>query len=134
MESKNGLMELFIWESGNRISQMESENSHILMETTTKVSGKKTKQTEREFIKEKMEDIMKGLGKMMNLMDLAPKNGEMVIFIKENLIKGRNRAKEFIVGQMDHSMMACGMKGRLKDMENIGTMMEEFMKGNGKRI
>ena len=134
MEFKNGLTEQHIWDNGNKINQMVLENLLTLMEIIMKAHGKITRQMEMEFIVEKMEDIIKVSGKMINLMDMVSNNGVMVIFIKEILIKAKNKAKELIAGQMDHNMMVIGIMEKYKVLENISIMMEEFFKDNGNKI
>ena len=67
-------------------------------------------------------------------MDMVSNYGVMVIFIKEILIKAKNKAKVLIAGQMDHNMMVIGIMEKYKVLENISIMMEGFFKDNGNKI
>ena len=134
MEFKNGLTEQLTWANGKITNQMGRENSHILMEISTKASGKIIKPMVKADITEKQVVIMRELGKMMSLKVMELRSGEMEIYTKETSLEDINKVKETTIGRMDQSTKVNGMKEKLKDMDNTNIMMEGYMKAIGSRI
>lgn len=62
-------------------------------------------------IKEKMDKYMMVNGKIVRNMDMENINGLMVVIIKVNMYKVKNKVKELCIIQVDKFMMDNGMKG-----------------------
>lgn len=73
--------------NGNMIWQMDMVNLFTLMEIFMKEIGKIKRLMEMEYIKRKVEQDMRALGKMINNMVLEKSYGQMAQFMKANLIK-----------------------------------------------
>ena len=69
MESRPGLMEPSILDSGVRIGHMEKESLYTLMVTSTMVFGPMTKQMAWEYISMSMEHSIKVSGRMISNME-----------------------------------------------------------------
>ena len=134
MEYKNGLMEQIMSGNGKTINPMEKVNSLIPMAITMKDTGKIIKHMAKEFIIEPMGATMMAIGLMINHMVLACKNGETEIFIKDRFFQVKKKEKAHTDGQMVQCILANGDKEKLMVMDSTDTLMEEFMKENGKTI
>ncbi len=53
---------------------------------------------------------------MIYNMEKVLKNGKMVLFMMVNIIKEKNKEKEFIFGQTDQNMKEIGMTIKRKDL------------------
>lgn len=85
MDHKNGLMGLPMMENSRMIKQMAEENLCIQTGTIIKEIGFKIRLKEWADIQERVEDIIKEVGKKISPKDMEYNNGAMEIFIKVNL-------------------------------------------------
>ena len=62
---------------------------------------------------------MRDIGRMIYNTDLERKSGQIIVNMKENILRGRNMVEDCIFGLMGVNMMGIGMKIKLKGMERI---------------
>lgn len=134
MAFKNGLMVLFIKVHGKMIRLMDQENLFIQMEIIIKDNGKTIKLKDMVYIKKLMEETTMVNGFQINHMVTEQNSGQMGISIKDSLVKDINMEMEYINGMTVQLMKGNGIKEKLKVMEHILIMMEEFTRDNGKTI
>ena len=102
---KYGLMVLSMRDIGETVEPMEREDLFTQMETFMKVIGRTIRPTgsvgtSKKMIFMKKVLITKASGKKTNSMGKAQKNGQMVLYMKETILRERNMETEFSDMQM----------------------------------
>ena len=95
---------------------MVKELSGIQTTIDMKVNGKTTKLTVSVHIFIQMEPYMSVNGKMICNMVSEKKPGLMGLLMKENILKGKNKVKDFTYGVINLNTQGCGILIKLMDM------------------
>ena len=116
MEFKNGLMELYIKETGKIIKHKVKENFYIHQEIFMKDNGKMIRLMVMVFthiiiVKQNIKDN----GLMIYSMEEVYKNIQTEIFIKDNLRKEEGMEMENIVLKMEEIIKEIGFKEKCKE-------------------
>lgn len=106
----------------------------MLMVIFMKVIGKMIKHKDMEFICIKMVVVMKGTGIKIYIMGLDVRLGLMEASTKENMLMELNVVLEFIGGRMEANMKDNGKTIKWKDLGSLPGVMEDIMKGSGKKV
>lgn len=104
------------------------------MEMFTLVNFIKIELTALEYMSTPMDNVTKVFGKMICRMVLAKKNLKMGLNTMECFKTEKNGVMAHINGLMNRSILGTGWITILKVKVNIGGLMVEFTKVNGKKI
>jgi hypothetical protein len=123
------------------IEQMVEEGLYIPTVMFMKDNGRMIKPMVKEFILRMMDLAMLESGYKIYNMDLEFKNGLMVHHMKgknklnlDSIYKDVNMVTGSLLGQMDQFMKENFRKISCKAMEKCLGLMENLMKGSGKKI
>jgi len=119
---------------GKIIWPMAKVDSFTVMQMCMKVIGKMTKPMEEQHILMPMGLNIWEIGKMINKKVLEKKFGLMVLNMKANTYKERNKAKESFSGQMEVNMMDYSKIITFMVMVHILGLTEELIKVTGNII
>jgi hypothetical protein len=113
---------------GAIIKQMEKVDLNILMVIFMKESGCKTKHVAMGFTIMPMVLSMKDFGRITYSMAKAKSSGQIKITMWVNISKGRNKARENMIGMMVVFTKVNGLTIKLMDLADIYGQMVEGMK------
>lgn len=136
MESENnsGQTDQNIWENGRKEKHMAKVSSSIQMVITMKEIGAITKHVVMDFIFMKMETNMRGNGKMMSSMGMEKNDGQTGLVIKVLTTKVQNTEQDFINGLTDRNITVIGTTMLLKEQGFILGQMDVNIEVNGRTL
>ena len=135
LESKNGLMELFIKVNGKTTKHKERVNLFIQMVIIIKEIGQTIKLMDMEFMfTVRQEQDMKVTGKMICSMDQEWKFIVMAISMKECLNKEKEMDKELTIILQVRFIKEVGSMEEFKVLVYVNGQTKRNIKGNGRII
>ena len=104
----------------------------MLTETFTRVSGRTTKLTEREFTPMSMARDMRETGSKINSTGMDLRNGLMEPLIRDFISWGRNMDMASSLGPMEALSLASFMTIIFMEVASMSGLMKECLTVNGK--
>ena len=123
---KYGQMEVDMKASGTQTRLRVMDDSSWLMAMSTKVSGRKTKLTEKVTTFTQKAPLTKEVGSRTNKKVLAEKSGLMAATIKDPINAGRSTETGFSSGLMAPNIQENGETTKCMEKESSSGVMAEF--------